>query len=148
MEKGDKNDRFVWCDEVSTLEKEKLQNLLNDIQKSGAKVIVFLPPFPHEVYEYMDNSPHFHNFLHDYMYSTNNICNDLEITFYNFCDLAVTGATDDEAIDGFHGSEVAYARITALMGQDKPLSMYVDKDNLKDAVYNPIDCFQAIPAEK
>ena len=146
MEKGAKGDRFVWCDTVSDKQLEKLQILLCDIKKSGAEVVVFLPPFPHEVYDYMDNNPHYHNYLHEYIYKTNKICDELEIPWYNFCDLASVGSSDDEAIDGFHGSELAYARITALMGKDRPLSCYINKENLQNVISNPIDNMQAIPA--
>lgn len=146
MEKGAKGDRFVWCDTISESELLKLKKLLRDINESGADVVVFLPPFPHEVYCYMDDNVHFHDYLHDYMYGVGKICDELEIPCYNFCDLATTGASDDEAIDGFHGSEVAYARITALIGKERSLSYYVDNEKLRKSINYPIDNMQAIPA--
>lgn len=146
LEKGAIGDRFVWCDTISDSELKKLKKLLQDINESGAEEVVFFPPFPHEVYSYMDNNVHFHDYLHDYMYGVNQICSELEIPCYNFCDLALTGASDDEAVDGFHGSDVAYARITALLGRDAPLSRYVDYEKTQDAINNRIDSMQVIPA--
>ena len=146
MKKGAKGDRFVWCDTISYSELNKLKKLLQNINESGAEVVVFLPPFPHEVYNYMDSNVHFHDYLHDYIYGVNQICSDLVIPCYNFCDLAVTGASDNEAVDGFHGSEVAYARITELIGKERPLSYYIDNEKLQEAINYPIDNMQAIPA--
>lgn len=146
MEKGDKNDRFAWCDTISDSELRKLKKLLQDINESGANVVVFLPPFPHDVYNYMDNNVHYHDYLHAYMYSVDKVCNELKIPCYNFCDLALVGASDDEAIDGFHGSELAYARITCILGKNKTLLPYVNNDLLSAAITYPLDALQAIPA--
>lgn len=148
MDKGAVGDRFVWCDSISNQELNKLKDLLAQIQQSGAQVVVFLPPFPHEVYNYIDNSIHFHDYLHAYMDETKRICSDLDIPWYNFTDLATTGGSDDETIDGFHGSEVAYARITYLIGKDKVLANYVNNEKLEYAISHPIDNFQVIPASK
>lgn len=148
MERGTSTDRFVWCDRVSKSELMKFSNLLSDIKSSGAHLIVFLPPFPHEIYEFMDSSPHYNTFLHDYMNSTEKLCSDMNVTFYNFTDLADIGATDDETIDGFHGSETAYARILEKISLDKKISKYLLKEYLQEAVNNPIDDLQAIPGEK
>lgn len=148
MEKGAVGDRFVWCDTISTYELNKLKDLIQKIKDSGTQVVVFLPPFPHEVYNYMDNNIHFHDYLHAYMDETEKMCSDLDIPWYNFTDLATTGGSDDETIDGFHGSEVAYARITYLMGKDKTLADYVNNEKLEYAINHPINNFQAIPASK
>lgn len=148
MAKGDENDRFVWCDTVSEIELRKLENLLNDIKKSGAIVVVFLPPFPHEIYNYMDNNSHYHGFLHNFIYRMDEMCDKLNIPCYNFSDLSSIGASDDETIDGFHASEVAYARITALLGQYEPISKYINTDKLNVVIRNPIDSMQAIPASR
>lgn len=148
MEKGAVEDRFVWCDSISDYELKKLHDLLLQIKNSGTTVIVFLPPFPHEVYNYMDNSIHFHDYLHAYMLETEKMCANLDIPWYNFTDLASTGGSDDETIDGFHGSEVAYARITYLLGKNKTLVNYVDNEKIEYAINHPIDNFQAIPPLK
>lgn len=148
MKQGAPGDRFVWCDSISEQELNKLKDLLAEIQQSGAQVIVFLPPFPHEIYNYMNDSIHFHDYLHAYMDETKKICSDLGIPWYNFADLATTGSSDDETIDGFHGSEVAYARITYLIGKNNPLANYVNNEKLEYAIQHPIDNFQVIPASK
>lgn len=148
MEKGDENDRFVWCDTISEIELNKLEKLLKDIKKTGAIVVVFLPPFPHEIYEYMDNNVHYHEFLHTYIYRMDEMCGKLNIPCYNFSDLSSLGASDDETIDGFHASEVAYARITYLLGRHAPLSEYINADKLQAIIRNPIDSMQAIPASR
>ncbi|MBP3819955.1 MAG: hypothetical protein J6H31_16840 [Butyrivibrio sp.] len=146
MREGKKNDRFVWCDTIDYAELEKLSALLQNITVSGTKVIVFLPPFPHEVYTYMDNSIHYHDYLHAYIDETEKMCSKLDVPFYNFCDLASIGASDDEAIDGFHGSETAYAQITALLGKNSILAPYVNHVVLDEAINHPLNNLQAIPA--
>ena len=96
----------------------------------------------------MDNNIHFHDYLHAYMDETECMCRTLDIPWFNFTDLATTGGSDDETVDGFHGSEVAYARITYLMGKDKTLANYVNNEKLEYAINHPIDNFQAIPASE
>jgi hypothetical protein len=52
---------------------------------------------------------------------------------FDFSDIASVGSRDEETLDGFHGSEVAYLRMTLQMATtSRILSRYVDPPHLRE----------------
>jgi len=128
METG--TNRFQWADHLAPEECEKLQDLIRKMKMGGSRLIVFLPPFPHEIYEYMRNSEHYRNYLEEFEEFTEELCRTEGVTFYDFSDMAWFGSSDDEALDGFHGSDKAYGRILLFMKNNEILGDYINEDSI------------------
>ena len=122
-----RTEMFEKGEQVSVTRLAELQRLLTYCHTQNIQVVGFLPPYAHAVYSKMQT-------LSDYRY-LNQIAatikpafDQYQFTFADYSDLAWLGASDDEALDGFHGDERAYQRIILrLAAQNERLAQYVAK---------------------
>lgn len=142
MDKG--NRFFNWNKDIDYDELKKLKQLIQDMKSNGVHVVVFLPPFPNEIYSAMCHDEHYSTFLSEFEKSLDDLCTEEEVYFANCSNLAWLGASDNECIDGFHGSETAYARIIYKMLEDEKLSNFVNKEFLEECIAYPVSDLQAI----
>ncbi len=116
MRAGDSRDRFVFTDGVAEKRLQMFMTLVDTIRQKEIKIVVFLPPFSHPVYQELDQNPNQQFFFRQFQHAVESLCIEREILFMNFSDLTLFGA-DEETIDGFHGSDRAYAKIALQMYQ-------------------------------
>ncbi len=109
---------------------KELMLFLRDCSERNIEVIGVMPPFTHTVYEKMAENRENFDYVFTLYPAMKAIFDEYDYALYDFSDLAWTGASDAEAIDGFHGSEKAYLRMTLIMADD--LEAYVDKAKLKN----------------
>lgn len=142
MDKG--NRFFNWNQDIDYDELKKLKQLIQDMKSNGVHVVVFLPPFPNEIYSAMCHDEHYSTFLSEFEKSLEDLCTEEEVYFADCSNLAWLGASDNECIDGFHGSETAYARVIYKMLEDEKLSNFVNKEFLEECIAYPVSDLQAI----
>ena len=142
MDKG--NRFFNWNQDIDYDELKKLKQLIQDMKSNGVHVVVFLPPFPNEIYSAMCHDEHYSTFLSEFEKSLEDLCTEEEVYFADCSNLAWLGASDNECIDGFHGSETAYARVIYKMLKDEKLSNFVNKEFLEECIAYPVSDLQAI----
>ncbi len=98
--------------------------------EKGIKLIAFMPPFSPSGYKaYRSRSDT--KFIDDIDTKVAPVFTSRGAEFYNFTDPSVLSLTDEEFIDAFHGSDVAYLRILQAMLKDGSyLNEYVSADKL------------------
>jgi hypothetical protein len=115
----DGRDRFEPCERVSARAVREFESFLDTCHRRGIHVAGFLPPYAHVVYNKMMESGKYKGFgeietrlrPHFEQYG---------FSLFNFSDLADLGAGDCEAVDGFHGSEMAYLRLYVRIAANDP----------------------------
>jgi hypothetical protein len=124
---GTRTEMFEKGEQVSPTRLAELQRLLAYCRAQNIHVVGFLPPYAHAVYSKMQT-------LSDYRYlsqiaeQVKPAFDQFQFTFADYSDLAWLGASDEEALDGFHGDERAYRRILLrLAEQNERLAQYVAK---------------------
>ena len=126
-------------------ELERLKALIKEMSMNGCHVVVFLPPFPDEIYTRMLNDDNWRFFLSKYEKSVKDCCAEANVQFFDFSNVLWVGSNDNECLDGFHGSEMTYSKIVKAMLSDKAFAEYIDKDYLNYVLEHPVNRFQAIP---
>lgn len=124
--------RFECASSVDVKELQKLQELIKKMKNNNVDVVVFLPPFPDATYTKMETDTEGHGlFLHEFEDSVSKLCADENVSCYDFSNLKWFGAPDEEIIDGFHGTEKAYARMMLKMENDKLLGNFIATDYIR-----------------
>lgn len=116
--KGDR--RFEHATHVADANLLELQRFLADCHARGIHVVGFLPPFAHVVYERMQSMPVEYGYLQEVPERARPLFEQFGYMLFDFSDLASTGASDSETIDGFHGTEKAYLRLFLKMAEADP----------------------------
>lgn len=122
--------RFEYASKVDPARLKNLIQLIELLKSKNIEVVVFAPPFAHEIYETMDNSLNHKEFFRDFRTSIKQVCEQENVNFYDFSDVSWYGSNDNETIDGFHGSETSYARLVLAMKNDSILGRYINKDQV------------------
>ena len=143
IEKGER--RFEAADHIDTHELVKLEALINHMRQRGCHVIVFLPPFPDQIYQRLMASDRHGAFMRQFEDAVKDLCAAQNISFFNFSNMAWLGASDAEAIDGFHGSERTYGRIVLQFQKDDVLAPYINATYIEDCLRESNHPFQIIP---
>lgn len=121
------------------------KNLIHRIKKENVEVVVFLPPFPEEVYDLLSNTNKSGILLKEFEYNIKNICKEEQVSFYNFGNMAWLDSSDNEALDGLHGSERTYAKLVLKMRNDKILGSYINEKYIKERLLESKDVHYIIP---
>lgn len=137
--------RFESAMDIDYKEFEKLKALIENMKSSGCHVIVFLPPFPNEIYNVMATNDDWRFLLANFRESIKEYCAGEEIQFFDFSNVLWIGSNDDECLDGFHGSEVTYTKIIRAMLEDNIFAGYIDVDCLNYLLARPVNRFQSVP---
>ena len=137
IRKGDR--RFEYGREVSTGALKEVGRFLVMAKARGIHVVGFLPPFAHRVYEHMLSMGDRYQYLRQLPDTLGEVFTQHGFPLFDFGDLARLGASDEETVDGFHGSEKAYHRAVILMAEKDPeLRSYVENlDYLRDRLERP-----------
>ena len=100
------------------MELEKLNRLIDRMQEKGCYVIVFLPPFPDRIYQELMQSDAHRDFMIKFEQTVQELCASKSVPFYDFSSMAWVDSDDEEALDGFHGSERTYGKLTLRFADD------------------------------
>ena len=80
---------------------------------------------------------------------TKELAAEQEVAFFDFSDIEVLdGATDDEALDGFHGSERTYGRICLALAKNPELAPLINTDYIKDRLQDSPYRMYIVPLEE
>lgn len=126
------NNRFEEAYGIDHNELSKLKCLIRSMKERGVHVMVFLPPFPDEIYQALMSSEKHNVYIKTYEQEVNNLCNQEKVSFFDFSNMAWVGSSDEEALDGFHGSERTYGRIMLRFVEDKELAPYVNAEYIRE----------------
>ena len=143
IEKGER--RFEAADHIDADELAKLEALINHMRQRGCHVVVFLPPFPNQIYQTLLDSDRHGGFMIQFEDAVKEVCIAQNIPFFNFSNMEWLGASDAEAIDGFHGSERTYGRIVLQFQKDDALVPYINAEYIEDCLRESNHPFQIIP---
>jgi hypothetical protein len=126
--------RFEYGSEVSRGALTEVDRFLASARSRNIHIVGFLPPFAHRVYERMLSMGNRYDYLKQLPGALNGVFARHGFPLFDLSDLKWLGASDREAIDGYHGSEKAYHRALILMAEDDPyLKNYVrDLDYLRE----------------
>lgn len=128
---------YEYSDAISAEAIEAVQRFLDDCKERGITVIGFLPPFTHTVYEALTERQEHYPYIFDIYNILKPIFDEKGFGLYDFTDLAILGADDEESFDGSHGSEKAYARLIIRLLEKEPiLRQYADANALKARIKN------------
>jgi hypothetical protein len=98
--------RFKWGSEVNQNAINILESFVDYCTKKNIQLVMFIPPYPTSIYKRMVDSGKY-----GYVLKLDSSLSAHNLRVHNFSSLESIGSKDDEAIDGLHGSEVAYLRI-------------------------------------
>ncbi|SHI95616.1 hypothetical protein SAMN02745671_02222 [Anaerovibrio lipolyticus DSM 3074] len=128
--------RFEWGANVDLKTLTKLDALLAYCAEKGIYVIGFSPPFAPSVISAMYDSGKY-LYLPEIAIQCTPLFKKYGFEFYDYLDISGIGASDDNFLDGFHGSCVAYAYIVNDMIKCKSkIVKYVDNEKLDLLVKN------------
>lgn len=109
------SDHFAYGAGVSPASVQEVEQLATFCQKRGIHLIAFLPPFPHAVWSRMQAEPNHYGYMTEIDAAIRPVLAKNGAEFFDFSDLAAVGAGDEEALDGYHGSDKAYLRMVIAM---------------------------------
>lgn len=133
---------FQYGAEVSTKALLSLDEILSFASNHNIYVIGVLPPYPHAVWEMLDNKSTDYQYLFKLQDSITPLFLKYDYELYDFSDMEKLSADDCEAIDGSHASDKTYLRMTLEMAESNPtLSSYTDVSALKRYLNQSNGCF-------
>lgn len=119
------NRRFEYGSQVSKSSLTELAGFLSECKRRKIHVVGFLPPYAHEIWLKMYQDSTRYGYLKNIYSNISVTFNKFNFSCFDFSDIKSLGATDQEILDGFHGSEKAYFRIIIHLSlQDKILKNY------------------------
>lgn len=108
---------------------EVLAKILHTLKDHNIHVYIFIPPLAAQVLASMNPREYPH------LFRLNQELDKMGITAVDYTDPAILQADDCEFVDGFHGGEVAYARILRSLAQHWPsLHTYVNMEKLNEII--------------
>lgn len=123
--------RFQYGAEVNPAALRELDLFLKTCRERGIEVVAILPPFAHRVWNALLAQGEDYAYMRQLDSELKPLFEAHSFELFDFSDIASLGSDDTEAIDGFHGSEVAYLRLTLSVAERSPvLRRYVDSDRL------------------
>lgn len=128
IEKG--SGRFAHGQKANEPAVAELAKFLALCQQRGIHVIGFLPPYAPTIYDALKRPQT------SYLFTLESILRPLfdrhGFSFADFSDPRVVGSSDQEMLDGNHGSEKTYLRLLLEMGaRDAQLLRYLDLDQMR-----------------
>ena len=103
--------RFAYADAPSPGSLREMDTLLDWCHERNIHVIGFFPPHAHAVWAAMMAKSEKYAFIPKLETELRARFDARGFEFYNFNDFAMLGSPDDDAIDGYHGSERTYLRL-------------------------------------
>lgn len=119
--------RFEWGNEVNEDAIRIVKSFVDYCTRNRIELVMFLPPYPTSIYNRMVDSGKY-----GYILKLDSALRANNLRVHNFSSLESLGSKDDEAVDGLHGSEVAYLRLIQELGRREPwLDNYLDREQFK-----------------
>lgn len=110
-----------------------LISLIERLEQAGCHVVAFLPPVAPTVHDEMQRIEQGGGY--SYVADAMQTMEQAGIVLHDYQDVRSLGSSDGEFVDGFHGGDVAYARILRdLVGRDGELAGVVDAAYLDEVV--------------
>ena len=101
------------------------------LEKTGAKLIIFFPPFSNAVNVRLNEMKEKYGYIEDIKSKLRN----RGVNYYDYTNALSLGSSDCEFIDGFHGGEVTYMRILADLSQkESSLKGFVDFEYIMSSI--------------
>lgn len=127
------NMRFEYGEEIDQDTIEQLHVLLDYCTDNGIYVVAFIPPFAPSIYDKMVETGKY-MYIEEIESACQFMVNDYGFELYNYLDGEMLD-TDEAFIDGFHGSNVVYAKIIKDMCDKKSkLVDYVDYAKVQELI--------------
>ncbi len=127
---------FEYGREVNLKSLSKLESLFKTTRAHHIKVVAFLPPFSPIIYQTMEKSKNY-EYLSRLPKLIERIAADYQVEFFDFTYLPET--TNQEYVDGFHGSDIIYLKILSRMAKNNGiLSSVVNQNDLSRMEKNKI----------
>ncbi len=143
IETGDEN--LPYGQEVSEAALNELKLFLDECKKRKIQVIGFVAPFPHQVYQQLNDSGKYNYFL-DAPGKIKPLFDEHDFEFYDYADLKSLGASDDEATDAAHASEKAYLRLFVdMLSRGSKLNAYSNRDFLTKILHSATSPLNVFP---
>ncbi|UPT71373.1 MAG: hypothetical protein M0D53_02955 [Flavobacterium sp. JAD_PAG50586_2] len=135
----DERIQFKYGNSINPKAISELEKLLTYCKNNQIHVVAFFPPFADAVNKKMNDSKKFG--YRDHLYQR---CNPLfkkySFELYDYSSLKTINSNDSEVIDGFHGSEMTYAKMLLnILNSGSRLNKVSHPKMLTLAINNPIN---------
>lgn len=122
--------------DISMQKVAELRSFLGEAARQGIHVIAFLPPYAPSAYEKMRNmGPEAYGYIQKIIPAVRPDFEAFGFSIFDFSDSRLLGASDEEFLDGAHGSERVYLRFLIIMAEhDAVLGSYVALPYLKEVL--------------
>lgn len=121
--------QFSYGASMDTAVLRELDSLLFFCQQKKIEVVGFLPPFADAVNQRLKASNNYH-YMDSIYDKSMPIFEKYNYEFWDFSELKKVGSGDNEVLDGFHGSEVTYAKMLIYMNNNHSILAHLI--NIKD----------------
>ena len=126
-------ERFEYASAINPEAMAVVDDLLAFCSQKKIHVIGFMPPYAHAVVEKIRSKGNKYDYIFQLPGSLKLSFTKYNYSLYDFTDPATLNASDDEMLDGIHGSEKIYLRMMIKMAEDDSLlKKYCDTAQLKD----------------
>lgn len=130
--------RFEWGNHIDEETCGCLGKFLGYCRDNDIEVIGFAPPFAPGVYERMASSGNY-GYLSEISPACRELFGKYGYMYFDYMDASGLRVDDTYFVDGFHGSEVVYARIIQdMVGKGSCIREYVDEDRLMSLLENRV----------
>lgn len=122
--------RFEWGEHMDKKSCGYLEALLEYCKGKEIEVIGFVPPYAPSVYDDMVASGKY-GYLDEIGTACGILFQKYGYEYFDYTDISVLDMDDSYFVDGFHGSDVAYARMTKdMVSRGEKLKEYVEEEKL------------------
>ena len=135
---------YVVDSEVNAIAVASVEDFLKKSKTRGVHVVGFLPPYAPSVYVRLKADKESFSYVFKLEPKLQPLFEKYGFHLFDFSDASLMGATDEEMIDGIHGSEKTYLRILIEMAKtDSILNSYVSSVDLKEQLKEarPLEVF-------
>ena len=124
--------RFEYGQDLSIQALNDIDELLKYCSEKNIYVTGFLPPYANRIYRCMINRDDKYAYINKIYPALNRKFSKYNYQIYDFSDVHACNSNDNEVIDGFHGSEVSYAKLLCkIASQNKIINNFVDTEKIK-----------------
>jgi len=113
-------DRFSYVGPLSNTGLAALRRLIRTCQAQGVEPVLFLPPFPHAVYQEIQQSSTQRDYFARLEAAVAAVAAEEGASSFNFHDLAELSVSDRQSIDDIHVDEIATAAAFLRMRETSP----------------------------
>lgn len=128
------NARFQWGEEINYSQLNYIEDLISFCETKRIKLLLFLPPFAPKVWNKMVASGKY-NYINNLSEELTRISEVHDVLFFDFTTQGEISFTDDEMLDGFHGSEIVYSKILLRVAEeDTVFKNYIHVKSIRNAL--------------